>query len=296
MIKELLGRIIKITFTFLIILTMIGVIQLKIDLNKFTEIFKQEIEILNDRYNQSVENDIELLQELQEQIEKNNTGDNELLKKITNLLSTIDELKRNNVDIDKLLNSDVFVMSIFGEGAGTVIKKTENNMYILTCAHVVKEIYEFNKQGLKFGVSIGYSKSDKRDIIAGMIVYGAEIIKYDEENDLALLKTFIVDDNLIAINITNTEPQKGDIVYSVGSPLGLLRTISKGILSNKIEGFYVSDNTITFGNSGGGLYNINGELIGVPARVLAYDNNSPESSLGLSINLQIIKDFLRGEL
>jgi len=300
MIREIMKKTIKVTFIFFIMLTMIGVIQLKIDIKKFTEIFQQEIEILNQKYNRTINNDIELLKHLQEQIRQSEKGDNILLEKITNLLETINELKRNNVDIDKLLNSDVFVQGIFGQGAGTVIKKTKENMYILTCAHVVNEVWELNKKGLKFGASVGYSKSDKKDIIAGMIAYGAEIIKYDEENDLALLKTSIVDDNLIAVDISNEEPQKGDVVYSVGSPLGLLRTISRGIIANKVEGFYVSDNILTYGNSGGGLYNTKGDLIGVPAQVPTYaivdGQGIPESGLGYSINLKVIKDFLRGEI
>ena len=213
-------------------------------------------------------------------------------------------------NIKKLLDSNVFVIGLFGEGAGTVIKKTENNMYILTCAHVIEEIYKLNKNGFKLGASIGYSKTDEKDLIAGLIVYGAEIIKYDEENDLALLKTSIIDKDLIAVNLANEEPQKGDVVYSIGSPLGLYRTISKGIISNKLEGFYFSDNTTTYGNSGGGLYNTKGELIGVPSNVMGYEvakkigyerylqneENKfvPETSLGLSISLFRIKAFLEG--
>lgn len=207
-------------------------------------------------------------------------------------------IKEIDADINILLNSSVSVTGIFSEGAGTVIKKTDNNMYILTCAHVVEEIIRENEKGNPLGASVGYTMIDDNGRLLGVVFYGASIIKYDETTDLALLKTFIVDDNLIAVNIASEEPQKGDVVYSVGSPLGLIRTVSKGILSNKEDGFYISDNTITFGNSGGGLYNIKNELIGVPARVLVYQiddaNIVPESGLGLSITLQIIKEFLEG--
>jgi S1-C subfamily serine protease len=82
-----------------------------------------------------------------------------------------------------------------------------------------------------------------------------------------------------------------------------MRTVSKGILANKIVGFYLTDSTTTFGNSGGGLYNKKGELIGIPSNVLGYAGGLdkegkvtfvPESSLGLSRDLPTIKAFLEG--
>jgi S1-C subfamily serine protease len=230
-------------------------------------ILQQQIDGLQDQCNQLVRNDVDSLQ--------------------------------NNIDTQKLINGSVFVRGIRGLGTGTVIKKSENRMYILTCYHVVEDIIEVNQMGLDIGATIGYSKNeDESNEIIGMITYKANILKYDKEVDLALLEVKTVDDTLEEIPIADKEPQKGDIVYSVGNPKGLLRTISKGILSNKLEGFYFSDNTTTYGNSGGGLFNSNGELIGVPSNVMGYEVGKdmfvPESSLGLSRDLYTIKSFLRG--
>jgi S1-C subfamily serine protease len=259
----------------------IGLVSLRLDMINTVSSLESEITFLNYSYNQLISNETELLGQIQ-----------------TN--------KIEQPDLIKLLNSDVSVSTFRGEGAGTVIKKTENRMYILTCYHVIAEIDKLNKIGISLGVTVAYSKKDERNSIAGMTAYGAQIIKTDEEHDLALLEIFIVDENLTVVNLAEIEPQKGDTVYSIGSPLGIWRTISKGIICNKQDGFYISDNTTTYGNSGGGLYNSKGELIGIPSNVMGYSVAKkkpepipepkfvPESSLGLAIDLPTIKDFLEG--
>jgi S1-C subfamily serine protease len=241
------------------------------------------------------------IKELQNQIIDIQEAYNNLLDNDIELTKEIQEINRNiqkEPNIKQLLNSSVFVKSEFGLGAGTVIKKTETEMYVLTCYHVVAEIIEMNKKGYNTKPSVGYTKIDNLNRIAGMVVYGAKIIKYDEDNDLALLKINVIDDNLEVVSIAEIYPEQGETIYSVGNPLGFLRTISKGILSRITEKFYISDNTTTYGNSGGGLFNKDGELIGIPVQ-LGYIYNlegslSPETSLGKSVKLSIIKDFLEG--
>jgi len=196
------------------------------------------------------------------------------------------------VDANRLLNASVLIVNGFGEGSGTVIKKTDTEMYILTCYHVV--------EGTDV-VSVGYNKTDKTGRIGGMVIFAGEVIKTDIDNDLALVKTFVVDNNLEVVTLAKNEPKRGDTVYTVGNPLGIPRNISKGILSNKIDGFYITDALTTFGNSGGGLFNRDGELIGVPIKVPVYGMTNdylpvPESSLGHSISLPIIKEFLKDTL
>jgi S1-C subfamily serine protease len=218
------------------------------------------------------------------------------------LSNEVMELVRNSVkevDYRHIIKTDVLVMSIFGSGAGTVVKKTDNEMYVLTCYHVVEEIVNANNQGTKMNAVVGYTLDDTGDSedLKSFVSFSAFVVKYDVENDLALLKINYSDPNLEVAKLAEVEPQQGDVVYSVGSPLGLLRNVSKGILANKLVGFYISDNTTTFGNSGGGLYNKDGELIGVPSNVLGYKVGLefvPESSLGLSRDLPTIKAFLEG--
>lgn len=249
---------------------------------------------------QSVKTDLD---KTKSDIEEQRLTDNLKLYSEINKVETELIIKTADVDKDLIINGSVFVQSMMGSGSGTVIKKTKDSMYIITCYHVIEPNYEAQKKGFKIGVTIGYGKEANSGKTAGVTVYGAEIIKADKENDLALLKTFFNDDDLNEIKLAKTDPIRGEVVYSVGHPLGLMRAVSKGILTSKVEGFYISDNTTTFGNSGGGLFNIKGELIGIPAQVMGYGGGNdangevafiPESGLGMSISLLRIKEFLIG--
>ena len=180
------------------------------------------------------------------------------------------------LDINSMMNGTVYVQGAMGSGSGTVIKKTVDAMYILTCNHVIDANIKFQEAGFNAPIIIGYFKTDITDKIEGNVQYKAEVIKAEEETDLAILKVNIVDPILREVSISLTEPEIGESVVSVGCPLGMFRVVSKGILSNRLEGFYVSDNTTTYGNSGGSLYNLKGELIGVPARVEGYPASKTE--------------------
>ncbi len=244
---------------------------------------------------------------MQEQLEETNNAikivanrqintDISILAEVQDSQRRLDVVEKSeyNIDIEKLLNGSVQVSVIDGMGSGTVIKKTNDCMYILTCYHVIKSAVETS---VFTPITVSYYINDKKNNISGIISYNTEVIKVNEKWDLAIIKVDAVDRNLSEIKISEKEPEVGDTVYSVGNPLGTIRTFSKGVLSNKIEGFYITDNTITFGNSGGSLCNQAGELIGVPARVQGYGYGEefvPESGLGESINMARITEFVRG--
>jgi S1-C subfamily serine protease len=252
--------------------------------------------LINQRI-ETVQKNVEKVQIVTSTLEEQFKVMSRLIFELSTNLETI--RKDAVIDIDKMLNGNVFVKGIFGLGSGTIVKSDSNGMYILTCYHVISDLAELKDSGIDLPATIGYVKDDLAGREQGMIVYAATIIKTDKENDLALLKTSIADDNLNVIKIAQTEPRQGDIVYSVGNPLGIMRTLSRGIIANHKEGFYFSDNTSTYGNSGGSLYNIDGELIGVPSNVMGYsiaDGYAPETSLGLSIDLFRIKAFLEKEI
>ena len=85
----------------------------------------------------------------------------------------------------------------------------------------------------------------------------------------------------------------GDAVFAVGNPLGLERTVTQGIVSNRsrnIEGqlFLQTDTAINPGNSGGPLFNQRGEVIGVTSRGFA----AFADNLGFAIPVYYVKQFI----
>lgn len=84
----------------------------------------------------------------------------------------------------------------------------------------------------------------------------------------------------------------GDRVFAIGSPLGLERTVTEGILSTKtrqIQGELYMQTTaqINPGNSGGPLFNLRGEVVGVTNMKLLFGEG-----LGFAIPVQTVKYFL----
>src|ERR687893_183568 len=103
-----------------------------------------------------------------------------------------------------------------------------------------------------------------------------QIVGFDEETDLAIIKVEAGRD-LPAVRIGNSdEVQVGDWVLAVGSPFGLEQTVTAGIISTKerqtdpgasFRRFIQTDAAINRGNSGGPLVNMRGEVIGINSQI-----------------------------
>jgi serine protease Do len=121
-----------------------------------------------------------------------------------------------------------------------------------------------------------------------------KIIAINKFHDLALLKIedknapkfkFVTLGSSDALNV-------GDTVFAIGSPLGLERTVTQGILSTKtreLEGnLYLQTTTqINPGNSGGPLFNLAGEVVGVTNMKITFGEG-----LGFAIPVELVKSFL----
>ncbi|HZM03176.1 MAG TPA: trypsin-like peptidase domain-containing protein, partial [Candidatus Saccharimonadales bacterium] len=84
----------------------------------------------------------------------------------------------------------------------------------------------------------------------------------------------------------------GDTVFAIGSPLGLERTVTQGILSTKTREFegelYLQTTAqINPGNSGGPLFNLRGEVVGVTNMKISFGEG-----LGFAIPVEAVKFFL----
>jgi len=84
----------------------------------------------------------------------------------------------------------------------------------------------------------------------------------------------------------------GETVFAIGSPLGLERTVTEGILSTKTRQFegelYLQTTAqINPGNSGGPLFNLRGEVVGVTNMKITFGEG-----LGFAIPVEAVKFFL----
>ena len=139
-----------------------------------------------------------------------------------------------------------------GTGSGVIISP---DGYIITNYHVIENSTE-----------VIVTTNDNRE-------YEAEIIGFDEVNDIAVLK-IDSDSNLDYIFFGDSDSTLiGEWVLAVGNPYNLNSTVTAGIISSKSrdlnefdqknQSFIQTDAAVNFGNSGGALVNIQGELIGI---------------------------------
>ena len=142
-----------------------------------------------------------------------------------------------------------------GLGSGFIID-TEGT--ILTNAHVVRG-----------ADTITVTLADRRQI-------SAEVVGSDDRTDVAVLK--IEADDLQAVRLGDSERMEvGDWVLAIGSPFGLDYTATQGIVSatgrslpNEVYvPFIQTDAAVNPGNSGGPLFNAQGEVIGVNSQILS---------------------------
>ena len=164
-----------------------------------------------------------------------------------------------------------------GAGSGIIISQ---DGYILTCAHVVSGATS---------VKVQLNGSDES--------YDATVVGADSTSDIAVLKieatgltpAVIGDSDKLAV---------GETTVAVGNPLGTLsNTVTQGIVSalnrqvtveNNDMTLIQTDTSISPGNSGGGLFNANGELIGV---VNAKSSYSEAEGIGFAIPINTAMDI-----
>jgi len=154
-------------------------------------------------------------------------------------------------------------------GSGFVISP---DGYILTNAHVARDADK-----------IIVRLSDQRE-------RPAKVIGVDDLTDVALLK--IEGENLPTVKIGDSEAlEVGEWVLAIGSPFGLEHTATQGIVSavgrNLPSGTYVpfiqSDVAVNPGSSGGPLFNLRGEVVGINSQIYS----STGGYMGLSFAIPI---------
>ena len=124
----------------------------------------------------------------------------------------------------------------------------------------------------------------------GIDEISAELVGTDPKTDIAVLKIDPSSVNIRSLNWGDSDVSRvGDIVLAIGNPLGLGGTVTSGIISSinrDIGGgpyvdFIQTDAAINRGNSGGPLFNLDGEVIGINSMIISQTGGSV--GLGFSI-------------
>ncbi len=127
--------------------------------------------------------------------------------------------------------------------------------------------------------------------------FKATVVGQDPNTDIAVIK--IEGDDLPSLRLGDSDDLRvGDWAIAVGNPLDLEGTVTVGVISAKgrvnlnirggaplYQDFIQTDASINFGNSGGPLVNIEGEVIGINSAV-----NAQADGIGFAIPINLAKD------
>jgi len=167
-----------------------------------------------------------------------------------------------------------------GMGSGFILSP---DGLVLTNAHVVAGAAE-----------VTVKLTDKRE-------YRAKVLGVDRPTDVALLKVDATGLPTVRIG-TPSELKVGEWVAAIGSPFGFESTVTSGIVSAKWrslpDGAYVpfiqTDVAVNPGNSGGPLFNMKGEVIGINSQIYSRTGGYQGLSFAIPIDVAVkVKDQLQ---
>ena len=146
--------------------------------------------------------------------------------------------------------------------------------YIMTNAHVVRGATE-----------VTVRMTDRRE-------YPAKVIGIDDRTDVAVIK--IEGKDLPVVRIGNPESLKpGQWVVAIGSPFGMENSVTAGIVSAVARSlpddpyvpFIQTDVAVNPGNSGGPLFNLSGEVVGINSQIYSQSGGYMGLSFAIPINV-----------
>jgi serine protease Do len=166
-----------------------------------------------------------------------------------------------------------------GEGSGFIVSP---DGYILTNAHVVDEAGE-----------VTVRTTDRRE-------YSAKVVGVDDRTDVAVLK--IEAEGLPTVHLGDPEDLKvGEWVVAIGSPFGFENSVTAGIVSAKARSlpgdaytpFIQTDVAVNPGNSGGPLFNLRGQVVGINSQIYSRTGGYQGVSFAIPIDVAVeVRDQL----
>ena len=129
--------------------------------------------------------------------------------------------------------------------------------------------------------------------------YEAKVLGTDPTSDIAVIK-INTKDSLKAVTFADSDKARvGDWVIAIGNPFGLGGTVTAGIISarnrdislGKYDDFIQTDAPINQGNSGGPLFNIKGEVVGINSAILS--NSGGSVGIGFAIPANFANNIVK---
>lgn len=166
-----------------------------------------------------------------------------------------------------------------GEGSGFIVT---SDGYILSNAHVVEGASE-----------VSVRLTDRRE-------FTAKVIGVDKRTDVAVLKIDAKDLPTVRIG-DPSELKPGEWVAAIGSPFGFENSVTAGIVSatsrslpdDNYVPFIQTDVAVNPGNSGGPLFNLNGEVVGINSQIYSRTGGYMGLSFAIPIDVAInVRDQL----
>jgi serine protease Do len=165
-------------------------------------------------------------------------------------------------------------MPMHGQGSGFIVSP---DGYVLTNAHVIDEARE-----------VTVKLTDRRE-------FTAKVVGIDKRSDVAVLKIDAL--NLPVVKLGNPDQLKpGEWVIAIGSPFGFENSVTAGIVSatsrampdDNYTPFIQTDVAVNPGNSGGPLFNLNGEVIGINSQI--YSRTGGYMGLSFAVPIDIARN------
>jgi len=166
-------------------------------------------------------------------------------------------------------------------GSGVIIKK---DGLIMTAAHVIESANVIKVK------------------LHNDSIYDAQIIRSIPSADVALIKIIDSVPDLIptTINKTPDNVKTGQRIFIIGAPLGIEHSLSSGYISGFLMKNFVSngqmakfiqtDAAINHGNSGGPMFNMKGDLIGIVSFILSQSGGF--DGIGYGVDIRTAKELL----
>ncbi|MFA7276853.1 MAG: DegQ family serine endoprotease [Pseudobdellovibrionaceae bacterium] len=138
-----------------------------------------------------------------------------------------------------------------------------------------------------------------RVTLADNTILDAEILGRDEKTDLALLKIKNGTHKLTAVSFGDSDKMRvGDWVLAIGNPFGLGGTVTAGIISARkrdinagpYDDFIQTDASINRGNSGGPMFDLKGEVIGINTAI--YSPTGGSVGIGFAVPSNLAKPVI----